>query len=149
VAKEDKQLAALRQWARVNALDPRLIAKLNPRQVAALLQWQSKHGPNEKTLKVLAERDPKRQRERFAKWLAERKSREPKRKRKPGGGRKNALTPKQIAKLQGIYRRVLRKDPALRKDEGAIAMLKEHTSKSPSTLLRHVIRPVRNPQKSK
>ena len=50
----------------------------------------------------------------------ERPTTKPKRRRKPGGGTKKSLTDAEIAKLQKVYRRELKKTPRLRNQEAAV-----------------------------
>ena len=135
------------------------------RRPADLIQWARAHGVNPTLRHLLANRldDP-----RYRALLTERDNRviqqkllelagppqKPKRKRAPGGGAKQKLMPEEKIRLQGIYRRAIRRDPAYLKGDSAIEMLREYTSVSPSTRMRHIIRPVwaeagKSPRKSK
>jgi hypothetical protein len=75
----------------------------------------------------------------------------PKRKRKAGGGRKQRLTPEQTAKLQRVYCDLLENHPQI-KQASAVKTLQDLFKPkivSYGTVVRHVIRPVRDTRESK
>lgn len=71
----------------------------------------------------------------------------PRRRRKPGGGRKPLLSARERAQLREVLYCAVQQNAQLRKEAAAVECVRQQLSRSKrglsdSTLLRHVVRPV-------